>query len=135
LLYVDPSIKEEEARKIEREKPQGKGIDEFYSGAAPRGTEITILDLSEKDISRYELWLRVYRREGLKGVQSRDQPNDRITSYPSDIRWIYSIRSFESSQKAPLLENLRAHYQGLITAVYITCRALIVEMLEEACVL
>ena len=52
--YLDPSLKAEQVKRIEQERPKEKEIEEFYTGAA-QDEEITILDLSEKDVSRYEL--------------------------------------------------------------------------------
>ena len=52
--YLDPSLKEEQVKKIEQERPKEKEVEEFYTGDA-QDEEITILDLSEKDVSRYEL--------------------------------------------------------------------------------
>jgi hypothetical protein len=56
--YVNPLLKEEEVKKTDKEKPQEK---EIYTGASQVGNkDITIIDLSEKDVSRHELWCKVY---------------------------------------------------------------------------
>jgi hypothetical protein len=60
--YLDPSLKEEQVKKIEQERPKEKEIEDFYTGDA-QNREITILDLSEKDVSRYKLWLKVFTRK------------------------------------------------------------------------
>jgi hypothetical protein len=49
-------------KKIEQERPKEKEIEDFYTGDAQNG-EITILDLLEKDVSRYKLWLKVFTRK------------------------------------------------------------------------
>jgi hypothetical protein len=61
--YLDPLLKAEQVKRIEQEKPQEREIEEFYTEAAQEDEEITILDLSEKDVLRYELWLRVHTRK------------------------------------------------------------------------
>jgi hypothetical protein len=61
--YLDPLLKAEQVKRIEQEKPQEREIEEFYAGAAQEDEEIMILDLSEKDVSQYELWLRVHTRK------------------------------------------------------------------------
>jgi hypothetical protein len=61
--YLDSSLKADQVKRIEQEKPQEREIEEFYTGAAREDEEIMILDLSEKDVSRYELWLRVRTRK------------------------------------------------------------------------
>jgi hypothetical protein len=53
--YLNPSLKAEQVKRIEQEKPQEREIKEFYTGATQEDKEITILNLSEKDVSRYEL--------------------------------------------------------------------------------
>lgn len=128
--YVDPSLKAEHVRRIEQEKPQEKEVEEFYTGA-PRADneEITILDLSEKDVARYELWMKVFTRkeaqwskkekalrefnhEISRTIASRhiclildySTPYDRLRALKKHLCPSISERNYQ----------LRAHYQGLL---------------------
>ena len=117
-------------KKIEQEKPHEREIEEFYTGAAQEHEEITILDLSEKDVSRYELWLRIHTRkeaqwskkekalrefnhEISRTIASRhihlisdcSTPYDRLKALKKHLCPSTSERNYQ----------LRAHYQGLLT--------------------
>jgi len=127
--YLDPSLKAEQVKRIEQEKPKEKEIKEFYTGDARDG-EITILDLSEKDVSRYELWLKVFTRkeaqwskkekalrefnhEISRTIASRhihlisdcSTPYDRLKALKKHLCPSTSERNYQ----------LRAHYQELLT--------------------
>jgi hypothetical protein len=128
--YLDPSLKAEQVKRIEQEKPQEREIEEFYTGAAREDEEITILDLSEKDVSRYELWLKVHTRkeaqwskkekalkefnhEISRTIASRhihlisdcSTPYDRLRALKKHLCPSTSERNYQ----------LRAQYQGLLT--------------------
>jgi hypothetical protein len=129
--YIDPSLKAEQVRSVEQEKPKEKEVEEFYTGP-PRedNEEITILDLSEKEVSRYELWLKVHTRkeaqwskkekalrefnhEISRTIASRhihlisdcSTPHDRLIALKKHLCPSTSERNYQ----------LRAHYQGLLT--------------------
>ncbi|KAF2876042.1 hypothetical protein BDV95DRAFT_484993, partial [Massariosphaeria phaeospora] len=74
--YLDPLLKAEQVKRIEQKKPREREIEEFYTEAAREHKEITILDLSEKDVSRYELYkkekaLREFNYEISRTIASR----------------------------------------------------------------
>lgn len=127
--YLDPSLKAEQVRRIEQEKPQEKEIEEFYTGAAQGDDEITILDLTEKEVARYELWFKAYSRkeaqwskkekalrefnhEISRTIASRhihlisdcSTPYDRLRALKKHLCPSTSERNYQ----------LRAHYQGLL---------------------
>jgi hypothetical protein len=120
-------------KRIEQEKPQEKEVKEFHKGAQDRATqeEITILDLTEKEVARYELWLKAYSRKEAqwsKKEKALREFNHEI-SRTIAARHIYLISDCSSpyqrlkSLKKHLCPStserhyqLRAHYQGLLHA-------------------
>ncbi|KAF2023764.1 hypothetical protein EK21DRAFT_118454 [Setomelanomma holmii] len=60
--YVDPSLSDDQVRKIETEQPQEKGPEEFSSqqNAQQREHGFSLLDLTDQEVARYELWLKVF---------------------------------------------------------------------------
>jgi hypothetical protein len=92
--------------------------------------EITILDLSEKDVSRYELWLKVFTRKEAqwskkeKAVREFNHEISRTIASRhihliSDCSTPYDrLRALKKHLCLSTLERnyqLRAHYQGLLT--------------------
>jgi hypothetical protein len=128
--YLDPSLKVDQVKRIEQEKPQEEEIEEFYTGAAREDEEITILDLSEKDVSRYELWLRVRTRmetQWSKKEKARREFNHEISRtiaswhiyLISDCSTPYvglrALKKHLCPSTSKRNYQLRAHYQGLPT--------------------
>ncbi|KAF2023385.1 hypothetical protein EK21DRAFT_81065, partial [Setomelanomma holmii] len=122
--YVDPSLNAEQVRRIEQEKPQEKEVEEFYTGA-PRADdeEITILDLSEKDVSRYKLWLKVFTRKEKALREFNHEISRTIASghihLISDCSTPYDrlreLKKYLCPSTSERNYQLRAHYQGLLT--------------------
>ncbi|KAF1360728.1 hypothetical protein EJ07DRAFT_114190 [Lizonia empirigonia] len=128
--YVDPSLNGDQVRRIEQEKPQEKEIEEFYSGNT-RGEEITILDLSERDVSRYELWFKAYSRKEAqwsKKEKALREFNHEISRtiasrhihLISDCSTPYERLRVLKKHLCPSTSErnyqLRSHYQGLLHA-------------------
>jgi hypothetical protein len=64
--YVDPTLPEEKVKSIEGEKPQEKEPWNFKlvsEEQRPSNEEFTIMDLTEKELGRYEVWERNFTRK------------------------------------------------------------------------
>ncbi|KAF1359112.1 hypothetical protein EJ07DRAFT_178703 [Lizonia empirigonia] len=103
-------------------------IEEFYSGNT-RGEEITIIDLSERDVSRYELWFKAYSRKEAqwsKKEKALREFNHEISRtiasrhihLISDCSTPYERLRVLKKHLCPSTRNyqLRSHYQGLLHA-------------------
>jgi hypothetical protein len=129
--YIDPSLKTEQVKKVEQEKPKKKEIQEFYTGP-PRtdDEEVTILDLLEKDVSQYELWLKVHTRKEAqwskkeKALKEFNHEVSRtiasrhihlISDWSTPYDRLRALKKHLCPSTSEQNYQLRAQYQGLLT--------------------
>ncbi|KAF1938592.1 hypothetical protein EJ02DRAFT_425549 [Clathrospora elynae] len=62
-LYVDPSLSDDQVKKIESERPLEKEPLDFTRRLTQENEEILILDLTDKEVAQYELWMKVFTRQ------------------------------------------------------------------------
>ncbi|KAF1936642.1 hypothetical protein EJ02DRAFT_479701, partial [Clathrospora elynae] len=62
-LYVDPSLSDDQVKKIESERPLEKEPLDFTRWLTQENEEISILDLTDKEAAQYELWMKVFTRQ------------------------------------------------------------------------
>jgi hypothetical protein len=129
---LDPSLSEEHVRKIEQDKPQEKQIGEFHAGAQPEAQEeISILDLTGKEVARYVLWLKACNRKEVqwsKKQKALRESNHEISrtiasrhiyltsNCSSPYERLRALKKHLCPSSSERNYQLRAHYQGLLHA-------------------
>ncbi|KAF1936194.1 hypothetical protein EJ02DRAFT_387796, partial [Clathrospora elynae] len=130
-MYVDPSLSNDQVKKIESERPLEKEPQDFCTRRLPQeNEEISILDLTDKEAAQYELWLKVFIRQEAVWLKKERALRDfnheisrtiasrhihLITNCPTAYDQLKTLKKHLCPSTSERNYQLRVHYQSMLS--------------------